>query len=107
MDDEGAVAAAAGGEEVPAARSPQRQHPYACPSLRQLCSNTLTAYRAYLGKWVGPCASNIARHASATREPSGDLFLAGDVGFIDVESLRAVCSHCNKDQLAAIEDGTR
>lgn len=31
---------------------------------------------------------------------------AGDVGYVDVESLRAIASHCSKDQLAAIQDET-
>ncbi|GLC46620.1 hypothetical protein PLESTB_001223800 [Pleodorina starrii] len=52
--------------------------PVHVPSLRECCVKTLQKYRQYLG----------------------------DVGFMDVESLRAIAWHCSPEQLACIEDET-
>ena len=90
---------------LPIAR-PREPAPVAVPSLRDLAINTLAKYRSYLGRvWGRSCRTGGLLRAGWCKAVNARA--AGDVGYVDPDSLRAVLRHCNAKQLACIEDETR
>lgn len=83
--------------------------PLQVASLRQHCLLTLIRYRDALRECITRKTHNASR--SALVLCSRDRFAlktipAGDIGHVDHETVRQLLSHCNKDNLATIEDNT-